>query len=301
MSKTIITSWLYTDIDVLACAVAYKNILQLLGKESFVSISTEFGGTIPKDILSWWFSLDLVDIQDSDQVIIVDTSDPKYIDKRVNQDNIVEVFDHHPWYEAYRKEKIWDTFHLEHIGACATLIYEEAVKYWVLEKLEKYSIDLLLTAIVSNTLNFKAQITNERDIIAYSELRLLSSLPANWIEIYFMQVEKDMLANPEDAIVNDMKALPILGTNVTVAQIELRDSYDFMMNNVVLIEKLASWYWNEEWFYTSPSIWKWINNIFTKSDLLKKVLTEKIWATFDGEFWTTQQLWLRKEIWKKLM
>jgi len=43
---------LYTDIDVLACAIAYKNILQHLGKESFVSISNDFGGTIPKDIFS---------------------------------------------------------------------------------------------------------------------------------------------------------------------------------------------------------------------------------------------------------
>jgi inorganic pyrophosphatase/exopolyphosphatase len=55
----------------------------------------------------------------------------------------------------------------------------------LVEKLEKYSIDLLMTAILSNTLNFKAQITKERDIIAYEELRKLSTLPSNWKEIYF--------------------------------------------------------------------------------------------------------------------
>jgi inorganic pyrophosphatase/exopolyphosphatase len=43
----------------------------------------------------------------------------------------------------------------------------------------------MMTAILSNTLNFKAQITKERDIIAYEELREISTLPANWKEIYF--------------------------------------------------------------------------------------------------------------------
>lgn len=299
--RKVITAGTKTDIDVLACAVAYKNILNLLWEDAVISISNEFGWTVPKFIFERWFALDQVNIENDDEIIIVDLSHPEYINKNVNQDNIIGIRDHHPWFENYRKEKIWNKSIIEPIWACATLIYEKAKSLSLIEKLEKYSIDLLMTAILSNTLNFKAQITKERDIVAYEELRKLSTLPANWTEIYFHGVWKDLVENSKEALINDTKTLELGWKPVVIWQVELRESRDFMIENKDLIEKIMTAYGNENRVYTSPSISEWVNYIFTKSDFVKKMFSEKLWTKFDRDIWTTEKLWLRKEIWKELM
>jgi inorganic pyrophosphatase/exopolyphosphatase len=72
------------------------------------------------------------------------------------------------------------------------------------------SIDLLLTAIMSNTLYFKAHITHQRDIHAYTSLRKISTLPDNRAEIYFSACEKWIYNDPKKAIINDTKIMNIM-------------------------------------------------------------------------------------------
>jgi hypothetical protein len=74
-----------------------------------------------------------------------------------------------------------------------------------------------------------------------------------------------------------------------------------MIENKDLIEEIMAVYGNENRVYTSPSISEWVNYIFTKSDFVKKLFSERLWTKFDGDIWTTEKLWLRKEIWKELM
>lgn len=296
----IITAGSKIDIDALACAIAYKNILEILGIKSSVLLS-EVWWTVPEEILSWWHIVDNKKVKKDDTYIVVDISEPNYIDPRINQENIIELRDHHPWYETYREEKIWTHAKIEHIGACATLIFEKAEKEKITEKLADYSINLLLTAILANTLNFKAQITNERDITAYTKLRKISNLPWNWSEIYFKKVEENIIQSPKESLINDTKVIPLLGKKITIVQIELRESEKFMIQNKELIEKVATSYGEKDWLYTSPSIGTWTNNLFTTSTLVKNALIDKIWATFSGDFGTTKTLRLRKEIWKKLL
>lgn len=257
--RKVITAGNKTDIDVLACAVAYKNILNLLWEDTVTSISNEFLWTVPKIIFDRWFSLDQMDIQDDDEIIIVDLSHPEYINKKVNHNNIIEIRDHHPWFENYRKEKLWNKSIIEPIWACATFFYEKAKNLGLIDKLEKYSIDLLMTAILSNSLNFKAQITKERDILAYKELRKISTLPANWTEIYFHGVWKDLIENSKEVLINDTKTLELGWKPVVIWQIELRESREFMIENKDLIEKIMIGYGNENRVYTSPSISEWVN------------------------------------------
>ena len=91
------------------------------------------------------------------------------------------------------------------VGSCATLIWEEFGKRNLSGSISATSANLLYTAIVSNTLNFKASVTTRRDREAYKQLQKFTNLPKNWIEKYFEEQDSDKLNNVYDAIVNDTK------------------------------------------------------------------------------------------------
>ena len=57
---------------------------------------------------------------------------------------------------------------------------------------------------------------------------------------------------------------------------------------------------NPKWLLTSPSISEGKNYIYSKNEEIKKLLAKTIKAKFVGDLGTTNKLWLRKEILKKL-
>ena len=67
---------------------------------------------------------------------------------------------------------------------------------------------LLMAAILDNTLNFTATISNERDLLAYGKLdRIVSDY--NYKEKYFLEVQESIEKNLEEAIKNDVKTQSI--------------------------------------------------------------------------------------------
>lgn len=294
-----ITAWPRTDIDVLACAVAYRDIMRAAWyNQTYTEISNVFWWTIPDIIRRWDLRLDAPQNRSNSKYIVVDISDPGFINSAVTDKNIIELWDHHPGFEKYWERILEKNAHIEHIGACATLIFEQAVKLNVLDRLEPVSIDLLLTAILSNTLNFKASITHSRDIFAYQKLTELSHLSSTWSQEYFGEVECDIHKNIVQSLLGDLKIVSLFWKNVAVSQIELWRSKDFIQDNIsVIVETL----WNipaDSWMFTSPEISTWVNHIICDSEELRRNLTETIECTFTENIWVTQRLWLRKEILK---
>src|SRR3989344_4504224 len=112
MEKIIVTTGQpFTDIDALACAIAYTELLRLEGKDAEAVLPGPLNKSITNEIKSW---------------------------------NL----------------KFLKT---EMVGACATLIWEEYVKRKKSNEISEMSGNLLSTAIISNTLNFNAMVTTDRD------------------------------------------------------------------------------------------------------------------------------------------
>ena len=197
------------------------------------------------------------------------------------------------WGKNYWKEKIGTKAIIEKVGSCATLIWEEFIKRKKEKNISDTNANLLYTAIISNTLNFKASITTSRDKRAFNEIQKYINLPKNWIEIYFEDQEKESLINPRDAILNDTKGM---GFEYKIGQLEFWDSKKFVFNHLKEIEEILSSFGNEKWFFTSPSINEGINYLFTKNSEVKILLEKTIGAKFKGDIGTTDKLWLRKEI-----
>src|SRR5690606_30261570 len=120
--------------------------------------------------------------------VIVDVSEPSHIADFVEPEKVVSVFDHHYGFTDYWIEKIREeNTHIEMIGACATLIWEEFKKSDFEKEISETSASLLAIAIISNTFNLSVSLTSERDIKAYEELLPLTNLTRDWKEQYFRE------------------------------------------------------------------------------------------------------------------
>lgn len=295
----------YSDIDVVACATAYSEFLQLKGFKTAVLIKKTLNSSITSNLKL--FIAEIVDTNpfptEDHAVIVIDLSDPEMIDDRIDQSKVIELFDHHFGYEAHWQEILGKDSHIEKVGSCATLIYEKIKNEGLLSKMSVGSLTLLYAAIISNNLNLKAQITHQKDLNAADELKKLTNLPDNWIQLYYEEISNQLFSQNQDLktlLHNDTKIQTIQGRTYAITQMELWDAKGFLDKNLKLIVEVLREHNNDLWFYTSPSISEGKNYLYSEIDLARELLAKAIGANFSGNFGTTDKLWLRKEIVREL-
>jgi inorganic pyrophosphatase/exopolyphosphatase len=299
----------YADIDVLACAAAYKQYLQLHGHCAHALITGPWNQTIPSSIRQWQ-----LDVEKefpyrgrACKFILVDISDPRYVDSFVDLDAVEEVFDHHYGYENYWKEKIGDRANIEKVGACATLIWEKFKTAKIEDKITSTHANLLYTAVIANTLDFKSTVTHERDRVAAEELRSCISLPADWKERYYTEIEAEFLQNSLKNLLEDTKSITLFNTRFNFGQIELTNAQNFLQNSMSSLEMLDLRVdcenKKEQWIVNIVSIEEGCSYLYSNClellELLKRITSARI---VDGKnLLATQRLWLRKELLKEMM
>jgi inorganic pyrophosphatase/exopolyphosphatase len=292
----------YIDIDTLACGVAYNKLLNSIGKPNRLILLGGFTESVSETVKTWDYKLENSFTNDPYNYlyVLVDISEPSYFSNFVVSENILEVYDHRWGFEKIWKDKIGNGAKIEMVGACATLIWEEFQKNNVEQKIDFVSANLLYTAILSNTLNFKAQITTQRDIDASVELLKYTHISPNWREKYFNEINESVIKNPIEALKEDTKEVTLNGIKYKIRQLELWDSTNFIEDNKEALFKLLEEDENLFSFMTSPSISQGINYIVCShpetQDKLEKIINVK----FDGVLGRTDKLWLRKEIIREL-
>ena len=301
--KIIITAGeTFNDIDVLACAIAYKELLELEGKVAEVVLPGPLNNSITTTVKSWPIKFLTTPSTSNFDCVIVDISEPEYLARFATLESIVEIYDHHFGFEKFWQERLGEKSHIESIGACATLIWEQFKKRGLAEKISQLSANLLYTAILSNTLNFGAKITNNRDIEAFAELQKYINLPKNWQEIYFQEVEDGLNGNVKEVLINDTKTkvLPGINQKVQIGQLEIWRADKFLAENIIKIFETFKTFNNPCWFLNLVSIAESKNYIITDNSEVQKILAKYLNITFTDNIGTTDRLWLRKEIIKKI-
>lgn len=296
MSKIVVTTGQpFTDIDALACAIAYTELLKMEGNDVQCVLPGPLNKSITETVKKWGLKFSIKPILENPSYVLVDISEPKFFANFVTEGDISEIYDHRYGFESYWEKKLGKNSHIEMVGSCATLIWEEIIKRKTPGNLANVYANLLYTAIVSNTLNFQASVTTSRDTRAANEIFGYTELPKNWIKKYFKDQDKEVVKNIKEAIVNDTKDV-----EPTIAQLELWDSKPILYNHKKEIEEAILSFNKKEWFLTSPCISESKNYFFTKQKHIKNLLSKTINVKFEGDFGTTDKLWLRKEILRKL-
>ena len=301
----IVTSGLaFLDIDAYAGIVAYAELLQSQGNETVAYSSATMNGSIPPTVRSWDVPLlTTYTPVENDTFIVIDVSEPHYLDKIVNVDQVEEVIDHHLGNEAFWEKRIGSKATIEFVGAACTQVYEKWAKTGFADKMSRTSARLLISGILDNTLNFKAKVTTIRDHIAYNELMKIAELPTDWTARYFKECEDAIFSDIQESLINDTKIMqfPNLSLNeLLVGQLVIWDAERAISEYRDIIESTMSRKSNE-WFVNIVSIKDGTSLLLASGSIVKSWLEETLSVEFKGGLAQADRLWLRKEIMKQSM
>lgn len=302
--KTVVTGGsAYIDIDVLSCAVAYSEALNLSGTPSRAILTPPFNETVPSIIREWKFGL-LRTFPKEEQkndiaYILVDVSDPAYFETFVTLSSVTKVFDHHYGFTDFWKKRLPNGTQIENVGACATLIWEDIVNLNLQNQISTLSCNLLYTALFANTLNFQAAITDARDRAAASILQSRIDLPNDWKASYYRAIELQISSNLIKSLTLDTKTVSLADKKFFISQLELwngkallqshKNSFDHFLNSHS--ER------NESVLINLVSIEEGKNYLISNNlELLDKFGLLIDAKPLSHTLVSTEKLWLRKEL-----
>ena len=292
----------YADIDTLACCIGYSELLTLKGIEHQIVLPQVLNHSVTplvKD-LGWEINTQIPEDLENVGFVIVDVSEPSHFASFVDPEKVVEIYDHHFGFEEYWKTKENVKACIEPVGSCTTLIWEEYKKAGIEDQVSELVANLFSITTLSHTLDFKSTVTTERDIQAYKDLEDKVTLPSNWVEAHFREVEKELLEEPLKSLENDTKSLKMGEKEFVIAQMELWDSRTFVEKEIKVIESFLKNSSSEFAFLTAPSISEGCNHLVTYSERMKDILEQSIGAKFEKHLGKTEKLFLRKEIVREL-
>lgn len=292
----------FLDIDAYACSIAYAELLRLQGEDAIAYSSAALNESISKTIRSWdvTFSTNYTP-SSNDTFIIVDVSDPDYLDKAVNIDRIEEVIDHHVGFEQFWRDRIGDKTDIEFIGAACTQIYEKWLSADLVESMSETSARLLISGILDNTLNFKATVTTERDKAAYNALLKVAHLPKDWTAQYFSECQESIFDNIEYALANDTKMMKFSNIDtdaIAFGQLVIWSGERATSEYRALIEtSMAAKSTN--WFVNIVSIGEGRSYLLCSNEIVQEWAEKVLDLHFVNNIAKSNRLWLRKEIFKQ--
>ncbi|MBQ9318293.1 MAG: DHH family phosphoesterase [Bacilli bacterium] len=177
--RKIVTTYINPDMDGLSIMYAYTEYLRKTGNNA----NYYFEGSLKKEaeIILDYFNIKLdniVDISDTDEIIIVDTNSLRELSTRIMKDKIIEIIDHHKQ-EDWLNDANNINVHIELIGAAATLVAEMFKNNNI--DISREAAILLYYGIISNTMNLKIKLTSAKDI----EM-------ANWLQSRIPEITEDV-------------------------------------------------------------------------------------------------------------
>ncbi len=242
---TYITGKILPDLDAVACAIAYSKYLKIKDP------TQEFTPVFETDInFESKYVLDKLNIKSNivlgknkynpnlmnANFIMVDFSGTLGLPTFVEKEKVNEVIDRRdfPEYESFPKAK----WRIDKVGAAATIIAE----FYFFDKfveLEPTTATLLLTAIYSNTVNFKSSNTTFRDFRMRDYLSTISDNPSLPIEMLEYK-SNYILQNLESVLLEEKKNLVFQnGETFSIYQVETSKAEEIISSSQSIIKRIG--------------------------------------------------------------
>ena len=293
----------YLDIDAYACMVAMAELLSLKGEDAVAYSPASYNYSICKSLIKEgriFRTLPNDCALENSKIIVVDVSDPDFLEENISRGNVIAVYDHHVGFEKYWKERIGEKVNIEFIGAAATLIFREWKKAGLQNKMLRETAELLVAAILDNTLNLTSANTTDEDRVAFFELCEIYNIDRAWCSDYFLEVQENIEEDLKSAMLGDVKLVPdneILPS--IVGQLAVWDTERIMIN----LSTICGWF-NERFHEWMINIIDIKNNccyfVCENAECMRKI--EKVFnIRFESNIAKTKKAYLRKEIIKKTM
>lgn len=237
----IVTSYINPDLDGVASGLAFATYLAPSAVHPiFVGQpSAEAAGVLDQLALAdaiTWVSLDG---SEWDDVALVDCHHPAQLPHVPDLSKVSVIIDHHPDGDAgsFPNAKIQN----ERVGAAATLVVEGLIAASRLSSVTPAHAALLASAIASNTLDFEAPSTTDRDFAAYTALARLAA-PAVAVDELRDNMRKwrqgFLALSTREALEQDTKLIETRHGLVVVAQLE-GDNASALADRLDILDRLS--------------------------------------------------------------
>jgi inorganic pyrophosphatase/exopolyphosphatase len=289
------------DIDVFACAIAYAELLHLEGQDAIAVIPGSYTASVTPSILELKVPYQKTyEADGTEQFVLVDISDPKHFASFVDPERISEVYDHRYGYENYWSEKLGLHSHIEMVGSCGTLIWEEYKKRNMSAKISSESAKLLLASVVSNNLALRSELTTSRDVSVYRELIKITGLDETWISSYYSEQETTLFSNFKEYVEADTKRVETKYGDFIIGQLEIWNGDSFIEKHTKTLGAIMKQNEPTPWFVNISVVSSGHNYLFSNHAFAKKILEETFAVTFKGNVAKTKTLLMRKYLMKVL-
>lgn len=296
--KLLVTPYKNPDLDGTACAFGYAEFLRKNGKDVMAAV---FG----KPHREAQFVLDKFDIpalenaekvvNNIDGIIIVDASDLRGLSDKIDPKKVIEIIDHRKIHEAHKFPNA--KAQIELVGSAATLIAEKF--YNNKTTISPESAQLLFSAIVSNTINFQANVTTERDHKMADWLKTKFSLPDNYVHEMFSD-KSQFKKSLKETIIDNFATFHFNNHNLGIAQLEIINVSEFIRENLVKIEKILEALKKERSldliFLTCIDLEKVFNEIVIIDEKTQKFVEQALKVKFKDRVTKRDGILMRKEI-----
>ncbi len=286
----------YIDIDAYASCIAYAKLLNLKGIKARAISTAKLNESITPSLKRLNSKLDEYKPQEEDNYIIMDVSNRDYFDTFVREEKIIEIIDHHVGYEEYWKNKLKEKAQIEFIGSVATIMIELYEKENLIGEISKDLAILLISAILDNTLNLKAKITTQRDIVAYKKLEKMIN-DETYPEKYFKECQLEINNNLKMSIENDTKIENINSILPPIfAQLTIWEKESILKDKQILYETLNNI--GAKWMMNLICLKDGKSYLIAKDKEVQENMEKLFHKKFKDEIMKLDNVWLRKEILK---
>ncbi len=298
METVFTTSYVDPDLDGVACAIAYAEFMHATGRSATAcllghpTVEAEFALRtleVPRPLERGPFTAE-------EKVILLDASEPLHFQGQLDVAQVVEVIDHRQVHEAqvFVNAKI----QIELVGAAATLVAEKFFEQNVTPSREAALI--LQAAVISNTQNFQASTTTDRDHAMMAALGAVAALPSGFTHDMF--AAKSDFTGPKLAQAMDTETgvFEISGKRIGIVQLELVGS-DVLVENrhleiLAILEHLCEQNKLDFIFLTMLDIEEKLNRFICADPFMQTSLSSALNVTFTDNLAIRQGIIMRKQI-----
>jgi manganese-dependent inorganic pyrophosphatase len=170
------------------------------------------------------------------QVILVDHNEMAQAVDKLNEDNILEIIDHHKIGGIKTGKPIY--FLNEPVGATAGTIANLFEDKGV--KISKELAGLMTAAILSDTVLFKSPTCTPSDKAAVEKLSKVAGIDPMGFGMEMLKAKSDIATkSPRDILMGDFKKFDFSGVKAGVGQIEVMDLRDLEPKRGAILEEMT--------------------------------------------------------------
>ncbi len=211
--SSIVYAWYLSEVEKKP-AKAY--ILDAPNKETKYVLE-QFGFDVPPILKS---------LSDGDQVVLVDTNNPDELIEDIHRARIIEIIDHHKLVGGISTSHPM-SITMRPMASTASLIY--TLINPELHEISKEIAGLMLSAIISDTLEFRSPTTTAEDKEIASELAVIADIDIHDLATKMFSAKSDISdIEAKDIIVSDSKVFNIHGEQIRVSVFETANPKQIM-------------------------------------------------------------------------